>query len=240
MKQNSLIEIGSKANVILRFKIPKKINGVNYEANEPFIFLKDVIVLINYSNQDKTGTAAKTIVASSDIKPRSVSIGGVPFSRKILSLLAEFDDINLDYNSTTFQPLIASDNKIFLLDDMDSTKPFFVYETGFTKVEGVAYDSTFNTLESENFNDSEEYLISFSSVKKGTKFDLKKPSSGYMSLEIQGIGNIDKKTKNVMMYFDKVSLNSIIEFSFLQDDRMNIPLEFHIIDDKNNYIVFED
>jgi hypothetical protein len=61
-----------------------------------------------------------------------------------------------------------------------------------------------------------------------------------MSLEVQGIGNIDKVGKNVVMYFDKVSLNSILEFTFIQGDMINVPLQFYIIDDKNNYVVFED
>ena len=42
---NSLIEIGSKANVILRFKAPISINGQSYVADEPYLFLKDVNVV---------------------------------------------------------------------------------------------------------------------------------------------------------------------------------------------------
>jgi hypothetical protein len=61
-----------------------------------------------------------------------------------------------------------------------------------------------------------------------------------MSLEIQGVGNIDKVTKNILMYFDKVSLNSVIEFTFIQNDMINVPLVFYIMEDKNNYVVFED
>ena len=37
-----------------------------------------------------------------------------------------------------------------------------------------------------------------------------------------------------VMYFDKVSLNSLLYFSFIQGDMINAPLEFYIIDDKNN------
>ena len=48
------------------------------------------------------------------------------------------------------------------------------------------------------------------------------------------------KQEVITMYFNTVSLNSIMEFTFMQDDIINIPLEFHIIDDGNNYLVFED
>ena len=57
--KNSIIEIGSKANVILRFKAKTCINGKTYDANEPYLYLKDVNVLINYTNFDKTGSSIK-------------------------------------------------------------------------------------------------------------------------------------------------------------------------------------
>ena len=40
MNQNSIIEIGSKADVIIRFKSATNINGRAYKPNEPYLFLK--------------------------------------------------------------------------------------------------------------------------------------------------------------------------------------------------------
>lgn len=245
MNYNSLIEIGSKANVILRFKSATNINGINYAAKEPYLFLKDVNVLINYSNQDKSGQTDINVIANSDVKPRTVVIGGFPFSRKIASLLATYQDSNLDYFPTLFKTLSASkeeeeeDGIIFLVDNIEFNENLFVYDSNFNKV-SVTYDAGQNALISPEFVNDEEYLVSFSTVKTGTKYDLNKIHIPYMSLEIQGIGNINKVKKEVLMYFDKVSLNSIVNFTFIQDQIINVPLEFYIIDDKNNYVIFED
>lgn len=245
MNQNSIIEIGSKADVILRFKSPTTINGRNYVANEPYLFLREVNVLINYSNQDKSGTTDINVIASSDIKPRSVSIRGVPFTRKLAALLAAYKG-SVDFNPTVQKTLVAQrevgsdEGYIFLVDEIDATENLFVLDETFTLVDDVIYDADLNALKSVNFIDAKQYYISFASVSRGSRFDLKKPATGYMSMEIQGKGNIDKTTKTVVMYFDKVSLNSLLYFTFIQGDMINVPLEFYIIDDKNNYVVFED
>lgn len=246
MNQNSLIEIGSRADVILRFKTQTTINGKEYNINEPYLFLKDVSVLVNYSNQDKSGRTDINVIAHSDIKPRTVSIGGVSFTRKLASLLACYKESNVEYNPTFFRALVAerypedTEGVIYLTDSCKLNENLFIYDSNFDLVTDIRYDAVQGAIYSESFLDMEEYLISFSSVKSGTKFDMNKPAIPYMSLEIQGIGNIDKKTKNVMMYFDKVSLNSLLQFTFIQNDIINVPLEFYIIDDKNNYVVFEE
>lgn len=245
MKQNSLIEIGSKADVIIRFKSATNINGRAYKPNEPYLFLKDVSVWINYSNQDKTGSTDINVVAHSDIKPRTVSISSVPFSRKLASLLATYEG-QVEFYPTMARTLMANrengdpEGIIFLVDEFAETKDWFVLDQNFDLVEDVVYDEDLNALKSENFIDSNQYYISFASVRNGNKLSLKKPAIPYMSMEIQGIGNIDKETKRVVMYFDKVSLNSLMYFTFIQGEMINVPLEFHIIDDKNNYVVFEE
>lgn len=246
MNYNSLIEIGSKANVILRFKAETTINGKTYAANEPYLYLKDCNVLVNYSNQDKSGTTDINVIANSDIKARTVVIGGISFTRKLASLLASFEDVNESFNLTKFITIAAqreegdSEGVIFITDqDLIEDDNLFVYDGNF-EPQTFTYDSETNSISSEDFTDGTEYLITYSSVRNGTKFDLNKPHIPYMSLEIQGVGNIDKTTKDVVMYFDKVSLNSILQFTFIQGDMINVPLQFYIIDDKNNYVVFED
>ena len=239
MNQNSLIEIGSKANVILRFKAATEINGVSYAANEPYLFLKDANVLIEYTNQDKSGQTDINVIANSDIKPRVVSIGGFPLTKKITSLLADYKGSEENVK-TIFKTLTVSDGVILIPDeDFVEDGNLFVYDSNFETVD-FTYDAAENALNSAEFNNGEEYLVSFSTEFSGSKFDLNKPHIPYMSLEIQGVGNINKLKKEVIMYFDKVSLNSIIEFTFIQDEIVNVPLQFYIIEDKNNYVIFED
>jgi hypothetical protein len=246
MLQNSLIEIGSKANVVLRFKSETTINGVTYAANEPYLFLKDINVIINYTNEDKVGNTDVNVIATSNIKPRRVIMSGISFSRKIVSLLACYQNSGESYYSTEFVTATADRGEsdlvgtVFLPRALKQGESFFVYDSDFDKIENSVYDPETNSISNALFTDNNEYLISFYTTKIGTKFDLNKPNLAYMSLEIQGVGNIDKVTKNILMYFDKVSLNSVIQFTFIQNDMINVPLIFHIIDDKNNYVVFED
>jgi hypothetical protein len=245
MLQNSLIEIGSKANVILRFKTETCVNGITYAANEPYLLFKDVNVIINYTNQDKTGNTDINVIANSDIKPRTVVMSGINFSRKLAALLATYKDNNQNYFPTEFVTLIAERGEndlagvIYLTKAVGANDKIFVYDSNFQKI-NFTYNSSNNSISSASFLNDIEYLISFPTIKLGTKFDLNKPHIPYMSLEVQGVGNIDKVKKEVLMYFDKVSLNSLIEFTFIHNDLISVPLVFHIIEDKNNYVVFED
>ena len=245
MDQNSILEYGSKANVILRFIASTDINGKQYAANEPYLYLKNVDIIISYSNISKRAETNLTVSAFSDIKPRFIGINGIPFTRKVVSLLSKFENSGQNFSPTKFRTLTASrgaedeEGIIFLIDDVNLDKPIFVYDNEFEPV-WFAYDDETNALISENFLDGGQYLISFSSEEQGTKFELNKPCLPYMSLEIQGIGNLDKASKKVYLFFDKVSLDSEMEFSFIQDEIMRVPLQFNIINDENNLIYFED
>jgi hypothetical protein len=168
MDYNSLIEIGSKANVVLRFKAATCINGITYEANEPYLYLKDVNVLINYSNQDKTGETDINVIANSDIKPRTVMIGGFSFSRKIASLLAKYEDSDLSYNITLFKSLIGvkeegdNEGSILLLDDLVENDNLFVYDSDFNKIDfGIACVSEIesNPITPDTFSSGRTFLI---------------------------------------------------------------------------------
>lgn len=74
MKENTLIEIGSSGTVILKFHTKTCINNKTYEAGEPYIFLRDVNVLIRYDNNLKTATDKRLVGAYSDIFPTSINI----------------------------------------------------------------------------------------------------------------------------------------------------------------------
>lgn len=238
MEQNSLIEIGSKGNVILRFLAQTTINGKTYAAQEPYLFLKDVSIIINYKKLDKSNSAGANKIANTATYPQSISVLEAPFSRKLCSLLAAYVDDGLEYNPTIFKTLTAETGIIYLPEEVKESGAIYAYDEDFDSVV-FTYNSVLNALESESFVEDTDYLISYSSVKTGTKFNLIQPCYPYMSMEIQGIGNIDKSTKRVIMYFEKVSLNSLLEFNFIQNNRINTPLEFHIIDGIN-YVIFED
>jgi hypothetical protein len=240
MNQNSLIEIGSRANVILRFKTETTINGKTYAASEPFLYLKDVSVVIDYDNVSKVGKSSpKNVIASSEISPVAIQIRGYSFSRKIASLISCFVENEFSYNPTKFFSAIAEEDTIYLTDDVFEGSEFYVYDKDFEKI-NVVYNDETNSLSGQEIEDGEEYLVSFSSVRIGTKFLFQKPNISYMTIEIQGVGNIDKKTKTVLAYFDKVSLDTVLDLNFLQDGSIGVPLDFIILNSTNNYIIFED
>jgi len=248
MEQNSIIEVGSKANVILRFNIETTLNKVTYAAGEPYLFLKDCKVVINYSNQNKIGVTDKTVVANSDVKPRSVTIGDIVFSRKIAGLLSTLMNIDPavaeEQNKTEFDSLTGTAGIIYMNTEavyVSDPANMFVYSSDLTKLD-FTYNRTTNiiTVPSHSGEEELEYLVSYSSVISGTKFNLIKTHVPYMSIEVQGEGNIDKISKDVVMFFAKVSLESVIDFTFIQNSMLNVPLSFHIIDDAGNYVVFED
>lgn len=243
MYRNEIIEIGSRANVVLRFKHETCINNVIYAANEPYLFLRNVNVGINYTNTDKTSTTNKTVLGNSDIKPRSISISGFPFSKKTVALLAKYREVS-DYTKTTFETsksyekdpgevFLMIQAQEFIIDDN-----LFVYDDEFNKIEVDLVGE--RELTGPELEVNKNYMISFSSVMSGSKFELLKPHTPYMSMEIQAVGNKDKIKKECVIYIDKVSLTSSLNFIFLQDSIVNFPLNFHIIDDKNNFIFFEE
>jgi len=245
MEQNSIIEVGSKANVILRFIGATRLNEVNYEANEPYLFLKDCRVVINYSQQNKTGRTDKTVIANSDVKPRNVVIGDIVFSRKIAGLLSTLVNEDVNQDKTEFDSLLGTAGIIYMNTEaayINDTKPMFVYGEDMVSITDFSYDDATNviTVPADSGKGELRYLVSYSSVVTGTKFNLIKTHVPYMSIEVQGEGNIDKESKNVVMYFGRVSLESVIDFTFIQNSMLNVPLSFHIIDDTDNYVVYED
>lgn len=240
MNPNSLIEIGSKVNVILRFKADTTVNGQTYSAGEPYLFLKQVSAAIEYSNQDKTAEAKRTVLANSDIDPRSISIMNVNFSRKLASLLTTYQEYVDNFSSSVFESITADESgDLIIANPIDQNSEFFVYDSDFNKIQNLSYDDDV-TITSPNLNSEEQYLVYYSVSLSGSKFDFVKPSTPYMSMEIQGVGNVDKAKKRIVIYFDKVSLDTVINFNFIEDEIISAPLDFHIIDNKNNYMFIGD
>jgi hypothetical protein len=244
MKQNSLIEIGSKANVIIRFLSNTNINNTTYLANEPFLYLKEVQVVITYESSNPNSSAGtKKVISNSFINPTQIMIESPEFNKKICSLLTTYDSEDSFY-PTKFITLTAEKEEgeesgiIWLTEPIKENSQVYAYDSDYILLD-VTYDSVTNTISSTSFEDGENYLISFSSVESGTKFILVKPCIPYMSIEIQGIGNIDKEKKKIMAFFSKVSIQNVLELNFLNDDRVKSPLVFNILDGEN-YMFLED
>jgi len=158
----------------------------------------------------------------------------VNLTKKLIGLLTEISSDVENFGFTQFQTSSASEENnekvIYLNKDLleNSEDKIFVYEEEtFELVEDITYDSSDNKISSINFDLSKTYLIVFSSEIEGTRFKLNKPEVPYLSMEIQGIGNVNKQTKNIILYFEKVSLTSVIAFNFIYEGVINVPLDFH-------------
>ena len=251
VKQNSLIEIGSKGDVVLKFNTKTFVNGKCYEPNEPYVFLRDVNVIINYGSENKSATQQQALAAHSNIYPESVSVTGVPFSRRVASLLSTYLDSGSTFLKSEMKSAApvagpeGSSNVLIVRDLID--EDFVLYTDEMEKIDSENY--TFSTEKIEGSGvispvgeysfGHDKYIIFFSSVVNGTGFKLDKPHIPYMTMEIQGIGNINKKNAQVLMRFEKVSLNSVLNFNFLEEGIIGAPLNFTIIKGKNE-IWFED
>ncbi len=228
MKQNSLIEVGSKANVVLKFKKDTTINGKLYKAQEPFLFLKDVIVNAEYRKIDKTSKASlKNRTAHTLKELASVSLYGVNFTRKICSMMTTYVGEETAPFST-FETATAHDGELFLTASSVLADTISVFDKEMESVDFI-YDEASNSIISNDFIENEEYLISFSTGKIGTLFYLETPNHPYFSMEIHATGNVDKKQSFVYMKLETVSLQSVMDFNFTPNGRMDSPLEFVVI-----------
>jgi hypothetical protein len=238
MEQNSLLEIGSKVNIVISFNSATSINNNTYAAGEPYLYLKDANAVIRYKQLDKSASAGPNKIANSQIYPQEIIVRSINMNRKLLALLLNYDTTQTNVGKREFISLLGEDDIIYLPEEVNTSSTIYLYDSSFNPVV-FTYNSVKNALEGTAIAAGAEYLISYSSVLTATRFNLCQPSVPYMSLEIQSVGNINKVTKNTIMYFNKVSLSSIMEFNFLMDNKINIPLEFKVIDG-SGYIIFED
>ena len=238
IEKNKVLEFGSVASVVIRPRKDMTVGGKTYLAGEPYLYLKNVEVMITYTNTDKTAKTNVTLAAHSKLTPRSITISSVPLSLKILSLIAKYNGPQ-EFSYTKFIDGVASANFIFLTDSVDNTRPIYVYDSNYNKIE-FTYNSEMNAVESGDFVDNQRYMISFSSVKDGIKYNLNEEWFSYFSIEIQGVGNIDKITKNLYLFIEKASFISDMKFLFNKTEMVALPLRFHIIDNSNNLFFLEE
>lgn len=253
MNQNSLIEIGSKGDVILKFNTDVCVNGRTYKKGEPYLFLRDVSVLIDYGQTEKEATKQQALAAHNNIYPEAVHISGVPFSRRIAALLATFTEEKETYYKNEMKILNIEEDDVegnyFILENVDLDQPVYLYDENMSLIERNLYeieyyDTDMNSYigagkEGYKLSTNGQYTIFFSSAVEGAKFELKKPHIPYMTMEIQGIGNINKKNAEVFMRFEKVSLTSVLNFNFLEEGTINAPLRFTVLKGESE-IWFED
>jgi len=243
MAKNDIIEVGSKANVILSFIEDINILDEDYAAFEPYIYLKEVNVILEYKGNKKTSTSLRNINNFNLANLNKVIIGGASFSKKLASLFMCYISSTTSEEKREFITSTAYSGEIYLTKDIANQDSIYVYDQELNKIQNFDYVPASNSITSDHFDEGKNYLISFSSELVGTKFSLKQRSIPYMKMEIQGLGNINKSTKNVLLSLSKVSLDSLLELNFIPNNKINFPLEFTVIDNEkeySNFLLLED
>ena len=227
---NDLYEFGGSCNVIIRCNSERKIGGVTYSANEPYTILENVFVNLGYKNITSQGNAKNNIVATRQGLPDTIDISNVVLTDKVSCLIAEkisSQTIGKYYYGT------AEDGVIYLPEHPVDEQIFIYHRNSRLKDFVVQNDTVVG-----DFIDQEQYLIFYNTIATNSCFDFETPHYGYFSLEIIGVGNTDKVSKEVYIRIPAASLMSVPIFDLVNGNILHAPLQFQIIHQNQNKAYF--
>lgn len=220
---NKLYELGSVVDILIKPNTDTVIGNKTYKANEPYTVLKDVSVGLIYEQISSDITAKKPINSSQKARPYQITINDIQLTQKILDLILTRIE-NTDYIRTIKEICIAEKNSIYL--NNEPIKDLFIYDKSGS---AVRVDNIEDNIVSGNFNDGESYLVFYESKIDNVIYSFEMPHYPYFTLEINGKGNTDKNTSSIYCKFPAVSLVSIPNINFINEDILNSPLIFNII-----------
>lgn len=240
MNLNDVFAFGNKATVLIRLASARKINNTNYAADEPYTMLSNVNVVFQYKgsivniDRENAQTAGRLVSYKKDF-PTQVAIQNVTLNEKISNLL--FDRLNEEsYISrllTSAAKEITSDT---ILLDLSATD-FFLLVDGVIN-NGFLWNSTTGAFSIINFDEGKDYRVFYREKIAAPSYRLASTHNAYFSLEIFSEGNKSGEPMNVYIRLPRCQL--------LVDKKTNMDsgnavsnLIFSIIEDDNNYIVFE-
>lgn len=222
---NTLYEYGGVADVLIKCKTARTIDGINYKEGEPYTMLKDVHIQLNYEQRAVDASAKKPIMSSADGRPYEIIISGVPLTRKLANLI--LTERNEQYEYTKREIITCwANGELQLNSEVAENDSIFCYDNDFNKIE---ITSTNKSTILGDFTANSEYLVFYTTVDTGNAYKFEIPYYAYFSIEIFAKGNADKKTNNVYMNFDAAALTSVPNFNILNGGLLNTPLVFKLI-----------
>ena len=235
---NNVYEYGGIADILLRMKVEKEINGVHYEVNEPYTFLKDVSVQLIYDQKESSSGAKRPVLSSNDGRPLQLIVNGVPLSQKVANLILTND--NTTYKRTKRERIVCKQlGKLFI--QFESKIKVFVYDSNLNKISNIYVESSNGQIIHGPFDVDREYLVFYEYESTGDKYSFEIPHYPYFIVEIFMKGNTNKVTNDVYMRFDAASLVSVPNFNIINGGILNTPLVFNLIytNQEEPIIVFE-
>ena len=222
---NTLYEYGGVADVLIKCKTARTIDGIEYKDGEPYTMLKDVRIQLDYEQHTTDTSAKKPIMSAMDGRPYQLTIGGVPLNRKITNLMLTNTDEQYKY---TQRDIVTcwEEGKLQLSREIVANDNIFCYDEDFNRINVTIID---NNSISGNFIKDGSYLVFYTAIDTGNAYKFEIPYHAYFSIEIFAKGNTDKQTNNIYMSFDAAALTTVPNFNILSGGLLNTPLVFKLI-----------
>lgn len=223
-----LLEFGGKANVILRANIDMKINDNDYKKGDIVFFFEEVDLDFQYNEKLNDKSVGKQNQLSYfERHINTISISG-------LSLTSNYVEVFGAKQSDTFERTVLetttiSDKKWYSLYKPSQDKIFIINEKQYDIEINEEYNEI-TILTDDEFEDGKYTIAYYTSIDSPT-YDINNIESiPYMSMEILGLGNLDKKDGNIFIKIPKVNLINRPDFS-LSDRITAQDMVFKVIQD---------
>lgn len=198
---NYLYELGTANQVIIRPFSARRLNGVNYEAGEPYTTLKDVDITLVYSDLGSEINTNRTLNKRQNITVQNVMITNVDLTSKILALMATKQE-DTQGEVTRSYTTRSDDGETLYLNDVPNADTLYVYDSSGNRI-AVTVEGA---IVSGEFLPDTNYLVFYKVFVEQDIYSLDVPQYGYFSIEAVGVGNKDKLGTSFYLNFPTVSL----------------------------------
>ena len=222
---NKLYEISNQGDVVLSFNVPVTLDGYTYAANEPCLFLENVMVRFNYLEKDASSTARGNVVAFQELIPSSIALSETSLTTKICDLVLSRASSPMQIQRRA--QVMGNEDGLYLTEEIITSKPVFIYNN---KGQKVGYDRLEENFIAGQFDPSQKYVVYYYVDAQGEQYGLESSSLPYMNMQITLQGNTDKQRAKTVMYFPCVVLNAVPVFAGTYGSVLSVPLTFDVID----------
>ena len=221
-----LLEFGGKANVILRANIEMSINDNHYLPGDVVFLFEEVDLDFQYNEKNSESTVGKKNQLSHfERNINTISISG-------LSLTTDYIEVFGQKQTNTFERSViveveVTNNTWYSLHNLSREQVFIIGQGMYN----VTIDPDYNEIIIDGQIDDGKYtVIYYTSVSNPTYNINNMESIPYMTMEITGLGNVDKENGNIYIKIPKVNLINRPDFS-LSDRITAQDLVFKVIQD---------
>lgn len=230
-------QIGNKVKCIIRAYHCGIIGNTAIEYdNQPYTVLNDISARFQFQKKenDASSQGVMNLIYNTGFIS-SISLYDVNLNEKILNLIYPKSEAKL---ISTSQNCNSDDNNFIYLS-LPSEK---IYQVFIYNIDGQlekAYATLENGQQIVVKNRNSNYLVFYSYYKENqVAFSLDKRDNLYLTLDFELIGNTDGETSKSWIHIEKCCLGEDKNLLF-DNSSKTVNLTFKVVDNKNNYIVFE-